>query len=364
MKTNFPEDPLLDMLSYVGQRSCTFKFMLYDFTTGRILRELKPYRESVPTLSHDTSRTIPRQVSNLFFNADDTAALNTVGGRLQIFMIFEGREPYPLGTYLFVDQARIVSTGGLESTVTAVDSMFIVDQELEKAYSAGTYDLDGNIVAFKDCEQAAAELLAGLPINFSTEHSPFYTIGVWSAGTNRGSALGDVATDGDYFPPWFDHDNVMRFIRSFDPFAKIPDFDLDTGFRVNRDSITLVDDILTAPNRFKVISNGSASEVGVPVVGVYDVPASAPHSIANRGFVIPRIIDRQIDTAIQATVVAKNIGLQQTLFETVEFETPPDPRHDSYNVFFFLGTNWLEISWSMELVEGGRMRHVGRKAYR
>jgi hypothetical protein len=80
--------------------------------------------------------------------------------------------------------------------------------------------------------------------------------------------------------------------------------------------------------------------------------------------VIPQVEDRQIGSVPQAVAIAENLAQRQLIFETIELETPPDPRHDSYDVFQFGGENWLEISWSMELIEGGTMTHIGRKAYR
>lgn len=364
VKTTFDYDPLLDLAPYQSQRQATFRFLLYDFVTGQILRELKPYRDATPTLSHDTSRVIMRQISNLFFDKEDTAALNTVGNRMKLQMLFPGREAYDLGTYMFVDQLRAKSTAGLESTATMVDSMFIVDQQLEKSYQAGTFNSDGSLVSFRQIDQAIADVLLTVPVNYTAEPSAFYTIGVWNAGTNRGSVLNDLSVDGDYFAPWFDHKNVMRFIRSFDPSTKIPDFDYDGNKVVNRDSISFTDDLLNAYNRFIVISNGNVSgNNAVPVVGTYDVPSSAPHSILNRGFVLPSVVDWQVDTADQAEAIAFNLGQRQTIFERVAFTTIPDPRHDSYNVFRFEGVNWLEISWTLPLIEGGEMQHVGRKAY-
>lgn len=362
--TTFPYDPLLDLASYIGQRQASFTFLLYDFVTGQILRELKPYRDATPVLSHDTSRGIMRQVSNLFFNSEDTAALNTISNRLKIQMVFPGRDPYDLGTYQFIDQTRIRSTGGLESAATMVDSMFVVDQQIPQTFQAGTYSSDGTVVSFRQVSAAIADALIGVPVTFTAEPSPFYTIGVWSAGTARGSLINDLAVDGDYFAPWFDNTNIMRFIRSFDPSTKIPDFDYDTNHVIYRDSISFTDDLLTAPNQFIVISNGNVSGGNsVPIVGTYNVPASAPHSITNRGFVVPSVIDWQVDTVAQANAIAFNLGQQQTVFERVTFTTAPDPRHDSYNVFRFEGVNWLEIAWSLPLIEGSEMTHVGRKTY-
>ncbi len=123
------------------------------------------------------------------------------------------------------------------------------------------------------------------------------------------------------------------------------------------------DDLLTAPNRFIVISNVS-SDSSAPVTASFDVPASAPHSIQNRGFVVAQVEDLQVPDPTQAMAVAKNLALRQTIFEQVTLTTAPDPRHDSYNVVWWQGEPWLELSWSMALVEGGAMNHLLRKAYR
>lgn len=363
--TKQPHNALIDLDRYVGQRSASFKFFLYDATTGINIRELHPYRDSAPTLSHDTERTITRQISNLFFDVADTAALNVLSNRLRLQMLIDGiAEPFELGIYMFVDQTNLPTTAGLLSTATMTDEMFIVDQEMSSGYSAGVFDDNGNLMTFTPADQAMRFLLKDLPVRLSIEATPFYSIGSWTMGTNRGSAIEDLAVDGDYFSPWFGNDGQMHCIRVFDPFNQIPDFDYDNGFQVDRNTVALTDDLLQAPNRFIVISNGSASDQFGPVVGVYDVPSSAPHSIANRGFVIPSVTDWQVDLAAQAQAIAANLGQRQTLFQRVEFETPPDPRHDSYNVFKLFGDLWLEISWELELVEGGTMSHVGRKVYR
>jgi hypothetical protein len=362
--TTFPYDPLLDLAPWMGQRQASFKFLLFDAVTKEIIRELHPYRDSVPTLTHDTSRVIVRQVSNLFFDKVDTAALSTVSNRVKIQMIFPGREPYDLGVYMFLSQLRTKSTAGVESTGTLVDSMFIVDQQLQQTYSAGVFAPDGSLVSFRQVDAAINDVLTDLPVTYTVEPTPFYTIGVWTAGANRGSTINDLSIDGDYFAPWFDNTDTMRFIRAFDPSTRVPQFDYDTNHVIDRNSLVFADDLLNAPNRFIVISNGNVSgSMTVPIVGSYDIPASAPHSIQNRGFVIPEVVDWQVDTVEQANAIAFNLGQRQTVFERVQFDTIPDPRHDSYDVFRLDGSNWLEIAWSLPLLEGSSMSHVGRKVY-
>lgn len=363
MVTTLPANPLLDLAPYVGQRQASFRFTLYDFVTKQSLGEIHPRRDTVPTLSHDTSRVIVRQIDNCFFDKFDTANINTISARVIVEMIIRD-ESYPLGTYMFIDQVRSLSTGGVESATTLVDSMFIVDQQLEQTYSAGTFAPDGSIISLRQVDAAIGDVLTGIPVSYTTEPSPYYTIGVWPSGSTRGRVLNDLAIDGDYLAPWFDHENELRFIRTFDPATVTPQFDYDANHVVYRDSISFTDDLLTAPNRYIVISNGDVSgNMTVPIVGVYDVPTSAPHSADNRGFVIPEIISWQVDNATQATAIATNIGQRQTVFERVEFDTPPDPRHDGYDVFKFNDQQWLEIAWSLQLIEGGVMHHVGRKAY-
>lgn len=362
--TSLPIDPLLDQAPGQGQFTCSYRFLVYDFPTKTIVGEVYPDRDSIPTLSHDSERTITREISGLVFTPEDSALLDIIRHRIQVQMIIPGRAPYALGTFMFMDDEGLLSTAGTSSDVTMVDEMFIVDQQIEQTYAAGTFEPDGTVVTFRQADDAIRDNLQGLPVTVQLEPTPFYSIGVWSAGSSRGSSVvKDLAVDGDYFSPWFSSANIMTFIRAFDPASKIPAFNYDYGYAVNRDSISFTNDLIQAPNRFVVISNGSVSDGVLPVVGTYDIPSSAPHSIANRGFVIPEIIDWQVDYASQANAIAANLGQRQTIYERVEFTTSPDPRHESYDVFHFNGVNWLEIYWELPLSPAGKMRHIGRKVY-
>src|SRR4030095_15156076 len=119
----------------------------------------------------------------------------------------------------------------------------------------------------------------------------------------------------------------MRFIRAFDPADEIADFDWDARQVVVRGNILETDDLLTAPNRFIVISNAS-DDSSAAVFGSFDVPDSAPHYLPNRGFVIAQVEDLQITDKAQAAAVARNLAIRQTVFERVSVTTAPDPRHD------------------------------------
>lgn len=354
--TTLTETPKLDLLDYVGQRSATYRFDIVDSVTG--YREtITPIRNTVPTLVHNTSQTIKRQITNLFLGVADTTLFDSITSRLEPVMVFEDDSEYPLGRYLPNWQGLFQSTGGEQSAVTFYDEGFIVDQEFSSGF--------GSLVTGEPLESTIKRCLTELPIKFTIEHSIFGATVSWGAGTRRGYAIDQMAIDGDWLSPWFDHSSIMRFIRSFDPATAIPTFNFDEGNKVIRDRVVRSNDLITAANRFVVLSNGvsGAGTDSAPAYGFYDVPDSAPHSAINRGFVISRTETRQLSYSSQAQAVAQNLGQQQLIYETVELQTAPDPRHDGYDIFRWQGVNWLETSWTLPLVEGAEMSHVGRRAY-
>ena len=350
-------DPILDLEPWVGQRQATFRFDLSDGVTGQKLGQLTPLREA--NLSHDTQRTIKRSLS-LSLGVVDTAAINPITDRVSVFMVFPSGAEYPLGRYMFTDASRQVFTSGIASahtagglaTVTMGDEMFLVDQQITKGITSVNNSISSTIQT----------VLEDVGVDFEMEASPFLGAESWAIGTNRGSILEALALTGDYFSPWFGNDYKLHFIRSFDPSSRVPDFDLDDGNNVLRDSIVETDDLITAPNRFVVISNAS-NNPDLEIVATADVPPNAPHSIPNRGFIVPSVISLQVTDSTQAQAVATGLANRQTVFERVTLTTAPDPRYDSYDVVRWQEQNWLELAWSMQLVEGGTMTHLLRKSY-
>lgn len=352
--TKLPEDPLLDLPAWMGQRQATFRFDLFNGVTGRVLGQITPLRTA--QLTHDSTRTIKRQL-NLSLGAADTAAINKVQDRVRPFMTFPDGSEYPLGVYMFSDASRQVFTSGKLGEYTLNDEMFLVDQPLTAGVGKPVVSPQISVT------QVVNQVLDGLPIQYTTEGTNFTTNQAWGIGTSRGQILEALAVSGDWFSPWFDNTGIMRFINSFDPASQIPDFDWDSGNQVLREGIVETDDLLTAPNQFIVISN-SSSDNTIPVFGFYDIPASAPYSMKNRGFTIAKVVNQPAATSAQAGAMAQNLGIRQTIFERVQINTAPDPRHDSYNVIWWQGAAWLELGWTMTMIEGGVMSHLLRKSYK
>ncbi len=358
--TNFPYDPLLDLAPWVGQRQSTFRFDLINGVSGINKGEIHPIPPA--SLTHNTTSTIKRQLT-ITLGIEDTALIDPISDRVLVFMVFPNGQEYPLGRYVFTASTEQVFTSGNLSNMTLSDEMYLVDQQIEKGFTAKNTVQEAFFANGGAVSTTVVRLLKDLPVRLEIEASPFLTVQAWAAGVQRGQILEALAVQGDYFSPWFGNDAAMHMIRSFNPALVVPDFDWDAGNQVMRASISQTSNILNAPNRFIVVSNSSADESG-PTFGVADVPVNAPHSIENRGFVIPQVEDLQALTKAQCGAIASNLVQRQTVFETATLTTAPDPRHDSYNVIHWLGEMWLELAWSMDLREGAPMSHTLRKAYR
>lgn len=356
-------NPKFDLADYIGQRSSTFRFDVIDGITERNLGTITPLRDTIPALAHDTTRTIKRTLT-LALGKDDTAAINVITDRILPVMVFDDGEEYPLGKYMFSDVTRQRFTSGKLSDTSLVDESFIIDQPMEKSFSVGSVsasDDTGSELRFGiSVNVAMNRLLRDIDIPKEFEETNVAVIGDWAFGTSRMKVLEDLATQGGFFSPWIDNNGVLRLIVAFEPNDQEAQFDFDSSNTVKSESIAESDDLLTAPNRIIVVNNQASA---LPVYGTYDIPSVAPHSIDNRGFVIADVRNMPVLSSVSANIVARNIGIRETVFERVTLSTAPDPRFDSYNVIKWDNEKWLELAWSMELIEGGNMQHTMRKAY-
>lgn len=341
---------ILDVDTGIGQRTATWRFDVVDGVTGENLGQIHPIR-SPASITHDTTRTIKRDL-HISLGAADTAALNPLVDRILPVMLVDGAE-WPLGRFMFTDETDAVSTGGTLGDMALVDEMFIIDQQQSAAFSS-SLSATAAVVAFIEAQTPL--------VGFDIDASPYPAVGSWAPGTTGGQILEALATQGDYMTAWMNNAGRFRMIRTVDPDTAVPTLDFDRGHRVIASSITGTSDLLRAPNRFVVTSN-SADAQTAPIVGTYDVPPSAPYSIAQRGFVIPQVISLQLASSDQAAAVARNLGIRQSVFRRAQLSTPPDPRHDSYDVIRWQGVNWLELGWSMTCQEGAPMTHLLRRSF-
>ncbi len=347
-----PISEQLDLTAAVGQRSATWRWDLINGVTGMRLGALQPIRDQPATIGHDSSRTIKRDL-RIMLDAVDLAEINPLTDRILPFMHVAGRE-WQLGRYMFTGDSRLLRTGGDDGALQLMDEMNLVDQEILRAFTSTS-----------SCDTAMRQLVEGLNLPRGTDFAatPYPAVGAWAVGARRGAITDALSVIGDLETPWMDNTGVMRAVRTVDPATVVPDLSFDLGYPVIADTPLRTNDLLTAPNRFVVVGSGSASATQ-EIVGVYDIPPSAPHSIANRGFAIQKSHTLQLASTSQAVAAARAVGMRSTPVEQYSVTTPPDPRHDGYQVIRWQGENWLETAWSMSCVEGGDMTHTLRRAYR
>lgn len=346
------------MLS-VAQRAATWRFDLLDQNLN-VIGELRVDRSNPPQMSVDTSRAVKRTLTGIALLPGDVDLVDVIKNRVMVTMILDDGSEWPQGVFLFSDVSRIMFTSNMGTRVdigamSLVDQLLIVDQQvsISVSYKPGKLVTD-----------AITELLEVLPINFTIDPAgtTLSEAVSWAAGTSRLRIVNELAAMLGYHDLFFDNDGMGQLHLVPDPNTSSDFLSYPSGVRTYLGSVTRSTDLLELPNRFAVVNNGSEQ---TPVYARYDLPDDAPHSIANRGFVIPHVETTQgIPTNADALIFAKALARSWRFpHETLEFTGPPDPRHDHYDVVDFEDERFLELSWNMPLAEGGEMKHVIRRVY-
>jgi hypothetical protein len=348
---------LLD-LDGVAARTSTFRLDVVDASLT-LIGTLGAGADQPASVENNINRTVKRTMSGVRIPPSELAAVRPYSDRVRPVMVLENGVELPVGVFLFGDLSRTIDTAGTEAEASLVDQTVILDTGIAEPYS---------VPAGKSLTVAMGEILAASPVAAYDVAQTGQVAGsplAWPAGASRLRVLSDLAATAGFYSPYFDNAGTCRLVAVPDLSAASASIvyaqgGVDTG-RVIRGSIVRSDDTLGAPNRYVAVD---ASGQGGGFVGAYDVPATAPHSAANRGFVISRTVEVQgLATQADATAAAKAAGLQDTSYEHLQFASPPDPRHDTFDVVEFDGAVWREQSWTMTLREGEPMKHVLRRVY-
>lgn len=354
--------PLLDLTHGVSQRASTWHFELLD-RDFQVIDELEVDRTDPPTLRVDTGRDIKRTLDNVQLSSD-IDLVDPIGHRLRLVMELEDGTRWPQGVFLFSDVSRVVVSLGIEvGSFNLVDQTLIVDQQASWSTSVGP----GDVITDEIIRQLNLFPITYEIIESGAVVTPEQETLNWSAGTSRLRIINDLCMMVGYHELYFDHEGVAHVgpmpNPDTTPHEQTLFYPTEHG-RTYLGSVVRSNDLLELPNRFTVVNTGANQQ---SVWGVYDIPASAPHSAANRGFIVTHVEQVQgIETNQQARDAARALARESRFaYETVEFSGPPDPRHDTYDVVSFETEldHYLEISWSYLLREGSEMKHVIRRTY-
>lgn len=347
-------DELLDL--EVGLRQSTFRLDLLG-TSLNLIGSLGADADSPPIVTNDVGRTTKRTMTGLRLPSPaDLAGIDPLGDRLRPVMVLENGDTFDLGVLLFADLSRAPDSPGQYAELSLLDQTFIVDQPIAASITVG---VGANLASAAErllldlglplVEVDQSGVVAATPLTWPVETSTLEIV-------NR---LGDLC---GCYPLFFTSSGVARLMVVPDIASGDPDVTYGAGSRVYGGTIVESDDQLTAPNRFLVIDTAPSA---APIFATYEVPASAPHSIASRGFAITEVIRVQgLPTVEAAAAVAAARGQTgQGGYARLTFQGAPDPRHDTHSVIEFDGVLWREQSWSLPLEEGAAMAHVARRVY-
>lgn len=342
--------------TYTGVRADTFLFELTSASRERIAY-LNPFRSSVPTVTLDTTRRTFRTVEG-FTAADKPADLDLRQHRLRVTIQLQNGDTFPVGVFMFGQNDNELDTGGDLWTPQLFDENFLLDQGLGRSWSIAK-----GASLLKFFAAMANEVLGPLdiPTSYSVSDQPAGAPLAFLVGSKRLDALNAVAGHLGCFPPFFANDGTHTLKQSGAPDGSGPVDHIYNGgptSRIFRGSLQQSDTLYNAPNEYIVV--GAQLGSGIPVRGVYDLPASAPHSFGQVGYRVTapvHSVPAVTDPAIAAQIAYIDALIDPNQYRTAEYDATADPRHDTFGTVQFLTDRYLEKGWVLACEEGGNHHH-------
>lgn len=350
-----------------GQRTSTVRFELLD-RTNSYLGVLDIDRSSIPTIENNINRSPKRQMNGFKLPPSTTRDVNTLTERVRPVWIWQTGDTQNMGVFVFADASRHRQFFGSAQFVTPGDDVLstttMTDQLVDLDYATGGVTMYRPGTRIADALREQLEV-AGV-VDFFVEESNAKITGsawmVWHPNVTRLKIINDLCQAGGYYSLYYDNEGVARCELVPDLEAANPDFEYASGGMIKRDSIVESDDLLDAPNRYLVI-NSSLTDGAV--WGYWDIPASAPNSFENTGRRRVKQIDMQgPETMEDAAAAAKAYGQADfSTYRWVNFNTAPNPRHDTYDIIGWRAEKYREQTWRLPLVEGADMSHELRRVW-
>lgn len=348
----FTTPDLLDL--NVPVRHDRFVYELWDASHQRI-GELDVSIDQAPSVSVNTQSTAMRSMSGLTLIGSDLSYIDPLRDRVAPFMVLQNGERFPLGVYMFGQQNIAAYSWGAISTPEMIDESFLIDQPLD---TTASLPVGGSCVDFIISLLGPLQLPAiMIEASDRAAASPL----VYRPGSSRLAAVTAAGNLLGCFNPFFD--NAGRFRFKLPPAVDAtPNHQYPWGSRVIDGTTKLSSAAYKLPNRFVVASDNTDE----PLIGIYDLPASAPHSREATGRTIVTTRTMQgLATKDAADEAAYLDALTyNTPYDSIEFDSTIDPRHGVFDTLAVNGESYLETAWSITCKSGGTMRHQGSRLWR
>lgn len=349
-------EDLLDLAPSVGQRSSTVRFDILD-QWHNVIGELHPDSDNPAVVNNNINRTIKRDLTGVILNASQAGSINPFSERIRPVWVLENHEEFPLGVFILVDLDRSRFEWGLTEQIAGVDQTFVLDQPIERTVSLSK---DGSV---RDLiiEQFALANIPEYDIDITITTKAGAAV-AWPAGTSRLAVINDLAALASAYSAFFDNSGVGHVAKIPDYLTVNPTLIYEFGGRILHATSVETNSALDAPNRYIVIDNANPD---FAVTGFFDIPDMDEASFVNRGFYISTVITEQglVDSAAATARAQSAYTAAQSGTSWVQFSSPPDPRHDTFDAVRYLGLNYREQGWSLPLREGSEMTHDLRRIW-
>lgn len=337
---------LLDL--NVGIRTDTFWFDLLDSGHNPI-GTLYPSLDAPPHVRNDTTRTTFRTCTGLSIPRATLADINPLTDRLRVRMGLQNGEDFPLGVFMFGQDVRSPRSWGSVWTPDLFDETFAVDQPLDATVGLAPGD---SILTLINSLVAQVNLP---DVDFSGVADAYATTSAtYAAGTSRNLAVVALFKLLGYYPPFFNNAGTYT-AKPAPTSASGPDHIYNTGGRILAGTITTTNASYRSPNRWQVVGGSTTGAI----VGVYDLPPSAPNSYAMTGVRVVQSDQQQgIPTLAIANLAAYiNALTDQNTYVQAAFDSTADPQHGTFDLVQLLGVLMQETAWDIECKSGGAMTH-------
>lgn len=345
---------VLDLIG-IGQRTEGMRFELRD-AAGTYLAPVYPVK--TVQINNAAEGVLKRSIDNFVLAPDVIGDVDMISDRVWPYWVFDDGTEYRLGVFLFAAAAQQRRSYGLTATTKLLDQGLILGQSTAHTigFGAETYATDAIIEVF-NLAGFHAPSIASSTVTLS---SPI----AWPAGASTTYAkilteLCGIAGLGDWF---FANDGTPTICALPDLATATTDLKYNAGGRIIAGSPVEENNLLSAPNRYIAIDTASKD---APIVGIYDLPDEAPNSISKREFAMTKVIEAPGVGTVEAAAAyaASYAQTDPRTHEIVTFASPPDPRHDTFDVVEYLGVNYQELSWTLTGAPGGPHIHKLKRVW-
>lgn len=355
-----PTSPSLTRLLDLRGRSARSGTFTYELLDPDLEREgwLTPLEP--PRIDNDADRPIHRTMTGLRLDASEWDEIDLYRHRVRVRYDPDGGHAMPLGVFVFgpTDRARRHRRGSV-AVARLSDQGVILDQQFGRAESI--YNLDNASEWLEDQLDRSGIARRHLDAEFDQ----MFLLGnmTWGPRAIRLVAYNLVGAAFGALPIFFDNHGTLRMIRPSELDRAPIRYPLEgPSARIYVDSATESVDPTRAPNVFVILDT---DREGRNFSMRRRVPRHSPHSVERRGYQVIRTVEVQgLWSRAQARRMMRALQERtRATHETVFFEGPIDPRHDTYNRVVYGNDVLREARWSMECREGGAMRHELRRHF-